>query len=170
MSRLVYITALSPDECLQRLQARASKRLSSSAWSPPEEGTVAAKLRANRFRLFAQGQKYVRNSFVPFFYGRVEASREGTRIIGSFRMHPFVHVFLAIWFGGLAVMAVVFPVVAFSGNVQGGKPPFVFVVGPVLMMLLGVGLVAVGRRLSRGQIPRLREFLREELKATPILS
>lgn len=166
----MYSTKLSPHECLQRLRSHVSDMRLSPAWSPPAEGTVLAKVCANRFRLFVQGQKYMRNSFGPFFYGRVEEGREGTHIIGSFRMHPFVRAFLAIWFGGLAVMAVIFPGVAFSGNLPAGKPPFVFVVGPLLMILLGIALVAFGRWLSRGQISRLREFLREDLEATSIPS
>ena len=170
MNRLVYSTELSPDECLQRLRAHVEEMRLSAAWSPREAGAVTARIRANRFRLFAQGHKYVRNSFVPFFYGRVEQNREGTQIMGSFRMHPFVRVFLVIWFGALTVMSVVFPLVAFSGNVPAGKPPLIFAVGPLLMILFGVGLVAFGRWLSRGQISRLREFLREELRATPIPS
>ena len=166
MSRLLYTTKLSADECLQRLQARSQERLSISAWSLPERGSVFVKVRANRFRLFAQGHKYVRNSFVLFFYGRVEESGDGARIIGVFRMHPLVRVFLLIWFGGLAIMSVVFPFVAFSGKVQAGEPPVIFVVAPLLMILLGVGLVSFGRWLSRGQVSRLRQFLSEELKAT----
>jgi len=162
------MTKLSPGECIQRLQKHTHQSFLNSAWSPPEQGSVFAKVRANRFRLFAQGHKHVRNSFVLFFYGRVEESHDGTRIIGAFRMHPVVRVFLLIWFGGLVIMSVVFPVVAFSGKVQAGEPPVIFVVGPLLMILFGVGLLSFGRRLSRGQVSRLLDFLREELKATPV--
>ena len=122
-----------------------------------------AKIRANRFRLFAQGCKHVRNSFVPFFYGRVEESRDGPRIIGSFKMHLFVRTFLLIWFGGVMAIAIGFPL-----TVQGVKAPLIFIVGASLMTSLGAGLVHFGRWLSRGQMSRLREFIREELKATLI--
>jgi len=168
LSKKTYTTKLSAVECLQRLQAytydgRDCLRL---AFSPPEKGTVFAKVRGSRFRLFAQGRKYVQNSFVPLFYGRVEESDGTTRIIGGFRMHLFARVFLFVWFGGLAIMAVIFPIVAFSGDFNVGEPPLIFVIGPLPMMLFGVGLVSFGQWIARGQVAKLREFLRVEFEAT----
>ena len=61
----------------------------------------------------------------------------------------------------------VFPVVALFGNVKGGRPPFIFIVGPLLMILFGVGLLSFGRWIARNQVCRLLEFLRVELEAAP---
>jgi hypothetical protein len=169
VSKIVYSTKLSTVECLQRLQSHAIpwSDVLRSTFTPMDKGTVVAKVRGGRFRLFAQGPQYVQNSFVPLFYGRVEATTEGARIVGRFRMHLFVRVFMGVWFGGLTIMAIVFPAVALFGHASAGKPPFIFMVGPLLMILFGIGLVSFGRWIARGQVARLDEFLRTDLDARP---
>ena len=132
-----------------------------------DQGTVVAKLRGDRFRLYAHGPKYVHNSFVPFLYGRLEATNEGSRIVGRFRMHPYVRVFMSVWFGGLVAMSVFVPVLALAGRFNNGRPPFIAMVAPLMFILFGVGLLAFGRWIARGQVSRLLQFLREDLEATP---
>lgn len=165
VSKVVYSTKLSTVECLQRLQSHVIpwSDVLRSTFTPMDKGTVVAKVWGDRFRLFAQGPKYVQNSFVSFFYGRVEATTEGARIVGRFRMHLFVRVFMGVWFGGLTIMAIVFPAVTLFGRASADKPPFIFIVGPLLMILFGIGLLSLGRWVARGQVARLHEFLCTDL-------
>ncbi len=167
MNKIVYTTNLSTVECSQRLESHVIpwSDVLRSTFTPMDKGTVVAKVRGDRFRLFAQGPKYVQNSFVPLFYGRVEATTEGARIIGRFRMHLFVRVFMGVWFGGLTIMAIVLPTVALFGSARADKPPFIFIVGPLLMILFGIGLLTFGRWVARGQVARIHEFLRTDLDA-----
>ena len=74
-------------------------------WTPWAEGTISARVRGDRFRLFAWGPLNLRNSFAPLFYGRLEGVGGKTRIHGRFRMHALVQAFLFVWFGGLLVGA-----------------------------------------------------------------
>lgn len=128
---------------------------------------MEAKVRGDRFRLFAQGPRFVRNAYAPFLYGRVEAALGGTRIVGRFRMHPLVRVFNFIWYGGLVIMGFLFPVLALSQEFPAGEPPFWIIIGPWLMILVGLGFEAFGRRIARGQVVRLHQFLRTDLEAAP---
>jgi hypothetical protein len=82
-------------------------------------------------------------------------------------MHLLVRVFLCAWFAGLGIMAVVFPTAALFGKFKDSEPPLIFLVGPLLMILFGVGLVSFGRWIARGQVSRLHEFLRVDLEAAP---
>ena len=169
MRKIVYSTRLSVAECQQRLQSHVipSSGVLRRAFVPMDEGTIVAKVRGDRFRLFAKGPRYVQNSFAPFLYGKMETAKGGSRIIGRFRMHPFVRAFMSVWFGGLAVIAIVAPIIGHAEDAEAGKPPFIFLFTPLLMILFGIGLVALGRLASRGQVSRLLEFLCVDLEATP---
>jgi hypothetical protein len=165
VSKIVYSTKLSTVECLQRLESHVIpwSDVLRSTFTPMAKGTVVAKVHGDRFRLFAQGPKYVQNSFVPLFYGRVEATTEGARVIGRFRMHLFVRVFMGVWFGGLTIMAIVIPAVALFGTASAGRPPFILIIGPLLMILFGIGLLSFGRWVAREQVASIHEFLRTDL-------
>jgi hypothetical protein len=163
--RIVYSTKLPAVECLQRLESHVIpwSNVLRSTFTPLDKGTVVAKVHGDRFRLFARGPKYVQNSFVPLFYGRVEATTEGARVVGRFRMQLFVRVFIGVWFGGLTIMAIVFPAVALIGRSSAGRPPLILIIGPLLMILFGIGLLSFGRWVARGQVARIHEFLRTDL-------
>ena len=165
VSAIVYSTSLRREECLRRLQRHSAR----PGWKPQPKGTIYAKIRGDRFRLFATGPAYTHNSFAPFFYGRLEEETNGTKIRGSFRMHWYVQGFLMVWFGGLAVMSgVVLFLILFRPNSaweHGRSPPVWMAAGPVGMMALGAGLVLFCRWLARGQRENLRSFLSEELEA-----
>ena len=80
MSATIYTTDLTKDECLLRLQKHTGR----GGWARWAEGTIAAKIRGDRFRLFAWGPANVRNSFAPFFYGRFEVVAEAHVFEGVF--------------------------------------------------------------------------------------
>jgi hypothetical protein len=169
VSEIVYSTKLSTVECLQRLESHVIPwpDVLRSTFTSVDKGTVVAQVRGDRFRLFAQGPKYVQNSFAPLFYGRLEATTDGARVVGRFRMHLLVRVFMGVWFGGLTLMAIVSPAVALFGSTSAGKPPVILIVGPLLMILFGIALFSFGRWIARGQVARIHEFLRTDLDARP---
>ena len=167
MSDEIHTTALSIDECLRTLAKHTCSwtDMIRSGFSPPEKGTVIAKIRGNRFRLFAQGSRYVNNSFAPFFYGRLEADTSGTRIVGQFKMHPFVRIFMIAWFGGLAAGSLGLLVASIAGKVEPQAPLILVVGAPLAMFLFGFGLVRFGRWLARGQRQRLEDFIKHDMGA-----
>lgn len=94
----------------------------------------------------------------------MEAHAEGTVIRCTFGMHPFVIVFMAIWFTGVIVGCGVFTVAAFQGAVGGGQPAFGVAV-PYIMLAFGLGLVWFGRYLARGEEQFLVSFLATAIDA-----
>ena len=164
MSGITYTSKLPKDECLRRLVAQTRQGF----WTRWGEGTISARVRGDRFRLFAWGPPNLRNSFAPLFYGRLEEVEGKTRIHGHFRMRGFVQAFLFVWFGGLVASAGLLLLLPASAWGSGHRPPIFALLGPVVMGLLGFGLVRFGWWLGRGQVRSLRSFLTRELKAQPM--
>jgi hypothetical protein len=119
MSAITFISALPKDECLRRLLAQTRQRL----WTRWAEGTISARVRGDRFRLFAWGPANVHNSFAPIFYGRLEEVESKTRIHGRFRMHTLVQAFLFVWFSGLLAGAGLLLFLPASAWGSGHRPP-----------------------------------------------
>jgi hypothetical protein len=160
-----YTSDLTKCECVRRLEKHTGR----DGWPPWEEGTISAKIRGDRFRLFAWGPANLWNSFAPRFYGRLHEDNGKTHIRGRYRMLPIVEVFLAMWFGGLAVMAALILLLPSTAWGTGRQPSAFAVVGAAVgMMLLGYGMVLFGRRLARGQSENLQSFLARVLKAQPL--
>ena len=160
MSRTIFKTELTRSECLEQLRRHSLP----GGRTPWVEGTISAKIRGDKFRLFAWGPANVRNAFAPFFYGRLEECNGKTRIRGCFRMHTATRVFLAVWFGGLAIMGGLLVLLPPSAWGNGRPPPAIAILAPGGMMLLGFGLIRFVRWHTRGQTENLRCFLERELK------
>jgi hypothetical protein len=93
------------------------------------------KLGHNTFRL-SRDIRY-RNSFLPLIWGRIVPTSRGSRINVTMFLHPFVAMFMIVWFSGLGY-----------GIVQlwvhrKEAVPFAALI-PAAMFLFGVGLVLVG--------------------------
>ncbi|HWQ92237.1 MAG TPA: hypothetical protein VN673_11240 [Clostridia bacterium] len=160
---MTYISELPKDECLRRLHAQPKQVF----WRRQAEGTISAKVRGDRFRLFAWGSVMVRNPFAPFFYGRLEETDGGTRIRGRFRMHTLVQAFVFAWFGGLIAAVLLMLFLPSSAWGSGQQPSLLALFGPAFIGLVGLGLVRFCRWLGRGQTESLKNFLIRELKAHP---
>jgi len=169
MGRETYTTALSPEECLERLRGRSYTfaDLERFRFSPPKEGTVFAKVRGNRFRLFAQGPKSLQNPFMPFFYGRLEAGAHGTRIHGRYGLHLAVRVFFYVWFGFLILAEIAILIAAVFGQLAPGVHPVLALGGVPVLLLIGVGMVQLGRSFGGQQRDSLDAFIRDVLEARP---
>src|SRR6185503_4719442 len=119
----------------------------------------------DRFRLYAHGKKYINNSFVPYFYGRIESINNVTRITGRISMHPFVRIFMALWFGALAIGGIIIPVSLWVTRPGEGTPSLTIAIVPLFMILFGVGLTSFGRWFARDQRARLEQFIERDLQA-----
>ena len=171
MASQTYITSLSIEECRQRLREHSYSSLHDffgfTFWARTERGTVFAKVSGDRFRLFAEGPECMRNSFAPFLYGSLESLPTGTRIHGRFHMHPSTRIFMAIWFGLLALITLVLIASSFLGDREVKQPLHVIFGSPLIMAFFGTGLVVVGWWFGQGQRQIMRDFIQNELLGQP---
>ncbi len=176
---LTWETSLPAPECRSRLQHYSQADSVWRAFRFDSKGTVYSSIRPSSFRLFARGPMFVRNSFEPYFYGSVVEADGRTLIRGCFRMHPFVLVFMAVWFVGVVIIGGLITAVMLyelltghrvsSGNMA---PGLAALIGPG-MLAFGIGLVALGWRMGRSQRAQIEQFLETTLQArrlTPAFS
>jgi len=166
---VVLQTNLAADECLRRINAAIDRErltlfsFSGFAGSKPILGRICG----NTFRL--QKRRLYRNSFAPFLYGQVRSSVSGSLIELRFRMHPFVMVFMCIWFSGVILIGGFISIHALIEIIRGGY-------GAKENQWLGVGifpamltfrvlLVAFGKWLGKSEKRYMLTFLQETLQA-----
>jgi hypothetical protein len=123
---------------------------------------ILGKLRDTTFRL--QKRRYYRNSFAPFFFGRLVASDGGTLIEGEFRMHPFVRVFMTVWFSFLGLFSLTMLITVIAGRAEAQRTAALGLVIPAGMAAFGVALIKFGRWLGRNEETAIIAFLKSTLE------
>ena len=167
---LTWETSLPAAECRLRLEHSAEPESVLRRFRFASKGTVYASLRANSFRLFAKGPALLRNSFEPYFYGAIAEEDGRTMIRGQFRVHPFVVVFMGIWFsgvvfiGGAGTLVMLYDLVTGRRSSGAGLPPALGVLIAPAMLAFGIALVLFGWRLGRSQRARIEQFLEATLQ------
>jgi hypothetical protein len=156
-------TRIPIEECKARLALSVDAERLGFSWSGyAGSRPILGKLRDTTFRL--QKRRYYRNSFAPFFFGRFVASNDGTLIEGEFRMHPFVRVFMIVWFSFLGVPSVIMLISVFAGQADVQGSPILGLVIPAGMAVFGVALVKFGRWLGRSEETAIVAFLKSTLE------
>ena len=151
------------DDCKSRLAASMdAERLAFSRSGYAGSKEILGKIRGTGFRL--QKRRYYRNSFAPYFYGRLEAADGGTRIEGEFKMHPAARIFMTFWFSFLALFAAAALILPSQGQPEAGRLPFLAVAA--FMAAFGVGLIKFSRWLARGEKVAIMDFLKSKLEAS----
>jgi hypothetical protein len=139
-----FRSAYSVAESVERLRA-ATKR---SAFAAIGEAAAVGKVSQDGVRL-QRVTPMVRNSFKPFFVGRFE-SRDGvTLLTGRFGMSLFTKIFMTFWLAMVALFGVGFLVGSLSAT---ASYPRQIVIGPFLMLIAGLGLVALGKWFARNDV------------------
>lgn len=84
----------------------------------------------------------------------------GTLIEGEFRMHPFVKIFMTVWFSFLGIVSMITLITHFTGHsgVQGN--PILDVVGPAGMAAFGVAMIKFSKWLGRSEETAIIAFLK----------
>ena len=131
-------------ESVERLRA-ATKR---SSFAAIGEAAAVGKVSQDSVRL-QRVMPMIHNSFKPFFEGRFE-SRDGvTLLTGRFGMSLFTRIFMTFWLGMVALFGVGFLVGSLSAT---ASYPRQIVIGPFLMLIAGLGLVALGKWFARNDV------------------
>lgn len=167
-SRIELRTRLTPAECAARISASidaepyALMSLASLFGSRPIIGWARDSSFSLRKRLA------YRNSFQSFLTASMQQESGITVISGKVAMHPFIQVFLCIWFGVLMLIdALMFATLSamLLGAIRFQESAWIGVAILSLMLLFGCSLVWIGRFFARDEARFLTDFLIEALEA-----
>jgi hypothetical protein len=167
-SKMRLFSPLSPAECAARLtevidfERSAHFSLAGLFGSRPVVGHVTGSSLRLRKRIG------YRNPFQIFLTATMRPETGGTLISGGFAMHPFIRVFLLIWFGGVILIGGSIFVATVRGIFSGTSDRqgmWVGLLAPPIMLAFGVGLLRLGRFLGRKEARFLTDFLIEKLNA-----
>ena len=160
-----------PAECASRLSAAIDAENSALLSLAGVFGNKPFLGRVTETSLHLRKRIAYRNSFQSMFSGTMRPSNGGTVITGDFAMHPFVIVFMAVWFCGVlgigGTLAIATIAHLFSGAEPRGDHDWLGIVAPVGMAIFGVALVAVGRYIARQEAQFITDFLTRTLDAAP---
>ena len=155
-------TRLTPAECAIKAQS-AIVAEAEVVGVASDELVLMRKIKGNTF------QTVLRAKLRP----ATEGATDGTSVLLTAGMDRVVLVFACIFMGAFAAIAVAF-LVAFFGVFQSfqfsaqDRRDWLFLSTPLLALIAGVGLVRLGRYVSRHDAPFLRRLLEDalELKST----
>lgn len=155
IENILYKTRLSKEEAIKRLSDNVEKQQSfglaahKHSYSKPYIGNVYG----NSFEI-KRAINY-KNSFLPNIKGEIFSDYEGTKIRVTMKPESFVFVFMAIWFGGVAIGCVVTTFALFS---QAFSPFFLI---PYGMLVFGIvllfGAFKTETKTSRTDLQRILE-------------
>ncbi|MCD9032569.1 hypothetical protein LDO32_12620 [Luteimonas sp. Y-2-2-4F] len=128
---------------VRRLEAATQRR----GFLPPRNEAMIGHVAADRVVL-ERHIPHMRNAFKPAFAGRFVREGGRTVLAGRFGTHWSVRVFLTFWFGFGAVWT---GTAVFLGLAGTARAWLMLPAGPVLM-LVGVGIVMLGRQLAQADI------------------
>ncbi len=168
--RLELYSPLPPDECAKRLSEAIDSERSAlfSFLSLFGSHPVAGHVDVSSLKL----RKRIRhnNSFQSYLTATMRPEGSGTVISGDFAMHPFVWVFLAIWFTGVTLIGGAVFIVTVGAYISGsplrGDKAWMGVVSPLVVIGFGLALVRFGRFLARNEVRFIKDFLMQALNAS----
>jgi Na+-transporting NADH:ubiquinone oxidoreductase subunit NqrB len=151
--RRVYFTRLSVDECRQVINQATTRFMAAQVHRSFFSTADFTLYRASFFR----------NGMRPFAYIRLrEVLGQGTLVTVTLSTSRFARVFFGVWFGFLAVWAVLATLLTTGGQ----KADFTAVPFAVGMALFGWLFTLVGRVMASRDPAFLLRFLTEELSLT----
>ena len=171
VNAIELVSPFPPDECVARLVAAIDHEgllfwRASLFWrgSMPVIGRVTGR------SLRLRKQIGYLNSCQTLLTGTLAPQGQGSVFRGTTGMHPFVPVFVWIWFAFIAIIGIVTAVIAavqwLSGGV--GQPIRVIALATSAMIPFGVVLLCVCRMLAQGEKEFLVAFLRDVLAADDV--
>ena len=165
MARIVELrTRFSVDQCLGVL--RTSSQLPPRIrFTVPLKQTFYGTFSPPRFRLFVLGPDYIPNSFMPYFYGLLIPTSDGTILRGSLRRHPMVSVLFVLWCGWFFGILGFFLWAVVTGYGRFEVHPALAVLAVLCVWGMGVVVIRSGVRKGQPQEEALLKFVESILEA-----
>ena len=158
---------LTVEECLLRLRGVVDGDGWFAWFTRRPEVPLAGRFGGNR--LWLRKQISYRNCFQLYLNGTIRAQGDQTVIEGQFTVHPGVRVFWMLWFGFVALVAVVSLNTGFygllNGSLHAGQSPWLSIFIGVALPLFGYVTQRVGAFLSRKEPAFIKDLLVKTLEA-----
>lgn len=156
-------TALSPEQCVERLAAEVDSPLSFGG-AKPLVGKVTPSGAVLRRRFSG------RNVFQAELKARFQAEGEGTRVFCRTGMNRVTALFSIAWLSYVLLIAVGGGLMIATGNMQPAPGVSKSALGlmPLLMAGFAVAIVVLGRRLVRRETLLLGRFLADRLEPASV--
>ncbi|RYD89508.1 MAG: hypothetical protein EOP54_25490 [Sphingobacteriales bacterium] len=136
--KLILHTRLSPQQCLDHLEVNTTPANPTGfRWREPKGTKFIGFTYPDSFRV--RPVLYYNNSFLPIVHGAVTPIPMGSQITITFKLAPFVLVFMYFWIGILTLVTVG---ILIAGIIHDGIPREIFV--PLVMLGVGVTLMHFG--------------------------
>ena len=162
--KIEVFSPYSPDECASRVTAAIDDE--TLFWLRGWFGSKPVIGRVSGLTLKLHKRIRYRNSFQRFFTATMRPHDGGTIISGTFGMHPFVRIFMLIWFGGLITVGTGLVASVINGSFRSSSGPngnFLGAAIPLGMLIFGIGLVRFGLFLARNEARFITDFLIQTL-------
>ncbi|WP_156170597.1 hypothetical protein [Luteimonas sp. FCS-9] len=153
-----FASAHPPEVAAARLALMVQRR----GILPPREEAMIGRVSEDRVVLEHHVPR-TRNAFKPVFVGRFAREGRGAVLAGRFAMHWSVRIFLAFWFG----FGVLWTGSVLAMAVAGTPRAWLLLPVGAVLLLIGVGMVALGRSLARTDIAWLSARIAAALDAPP---
>ena len=143
-------SAHSPEEFLRLLDGSLVKGKRSLV--PHSIHNIGGRIRENSFILRKMSK--FKNGFARDLYGTAIASDHGSHIIYRFELHMAVRVMFTLWFILVTIL-----LLAGLGSLFSGAPRFDIIVGPLLLLVMGIAMVGIAMNKGKTEERELEEFL-----------
>jgi hypothetical protein len=114
-----------------------------------------------RKRDYAQNK----GTFAPMLYGVVVPDGKGSRLVAHFQLNPVMRLFLIVWFGGSAIIALLFLFTAIQQATPESQVidalPFLI---PSILPLLGWLILMVQQRRGREDERKIRSWIEDVVR------
>jgi hypothetical protein len=158
-----FVCRYDTHESIQRLSSVVKK------WPfvSPFRQALVGKVKGDEVIIY-RVRPFVGNSCIPVFYGAFHVRDGVTALEGIFSMQRSNRTGAALWFGFIALMAIIFPIAALSGPLITSSPmpqwqaKLEFALTPLGLLIFGVLTVKVCKWFARTDV----EFISKRVQAT----
>ncbi len=155
------------EECNKRLTESVGSSFCSFLSSKKVVGRITKKTISIRKKI-----RY-KNSFQTVLRASIETSGEGTKLVVSCGLDPFVKIFLLVWLSGAVVIGGAIFIITLSSLFINKSPidigTIMGIIFPPGIVFFGVALLFFGKHLSTGDLNFLIEFLTDLLDAKAMI-
>jgi hypothetical protein len=165
---IVLHSALSPDECVRRIEASTDPAIWTIFSLSGYDGSkpLLVKFDGRKFKLWKR--RYYRNDFAPYFFGTLSPHNQGARLEGHFGVDRWVKIFTRTWIAFAVLFTLPIFFATLNRTIRGNDWAGILI--PIGFVLFGVFLPKFGRLMGRGEEQFMREYLQNTLAALPVES